>query len=145
MRKLLTLIALSSLLSACGQRFKAKNYGHVDPEFEEYVEKFMEIYNIQVAYIDIYFDEQTGSVIGVCKIRGDERDIEVDPVWWGDAGDLDREILIFHELGHCALNQHGHRDFNLSDGCAGSIMNTYHIGAYCYEKHYDYYIEELRQ
>lgn len=144
MRRLTTLVLLSLMLSGCGKGFKAINHGHVDPEFEQYVDKFLEIYNIPVIYVDLYFNEQTGNVIGVCKIKGNDKNVEIDPEWWYRASDLDREILIFHELGHCVLGQHEHRDYTLSDGCPGSIMDEYHIGAYCYDKHYDYYIEEMR-
>lgn len=144
MRKAITLIIVGLMLSGCGEGFEAINTGKVDPEFEDYVNKFLEIYEIPVIHVDMYFDEQSGNVIGVCKIRGNDRYIEIDPNWWSWSGDVDREILIFHELGHCVLDQHGHRDFRLTDGCPGSIMDTYHIGANCYEKHYDYYIEEMR-
>jgi len=68
--------------------------------------------------------------------------VEIDPVWWYEAGYADQEQLIFHELAHCVLRQ-DHRNFIMSDRCPGSIMDEYHIHNSCYIKHYDYYIEEL--
>lgn len=142
---MLKAVLLSSVLlvvSGCGSGFRAVNIGVVDPEFEPYVELFLEHANIPSINVDMYFNDQTGNVIGVCKKRGNDRNIEIDGDWWSTASDLDREILIFHELGHCVLDQ-GHRDFQLPDGCGGSVMGTYHIGAYCYDLHYDHYIEEM--
>lgn len=138
---MLKIVVLSILLAGCGRPgFQANTY--IDPNFQPMVDKFTEISGI-TPEVSIYFDDLTGDVIGTCYVRGEVRDIEIDEAWWWNASYLDRELVIFHELGHCVLDQMDHRDFKLSNGCSGSIMNTYHIGAYCYEKHYDYYIEEL--
>jgi len=142
MLRLILLLSVSSMLIGCGNGFRPINVGVVDPEFEPYVELFLDYANIPSINVDMYFNNQSGNVIGVCKTRGNEKKIEIDGVWWYSASELDREILIFHELGHCVLGQ-GHRNYTLSDGCRGSVMDEYHIGAYCYEKHYDYYLEEL--
>ena len=135
----LTNLLLFLPLLGCGE---FRTIGYVDPEFRPHVEKFLEITNISNINVDMYFHPDTGEFIGVCIIRGQYKDIIIDMEYWKQAGYVDREILIFHELGHCVLMQ-DHRDFKLQDNCPGSIMNTYHIGEYCYDKHYDYYIEEL--
>ena len=142
MLRLILLLSVSSMIVGCGQGFRAISPGIVDPEFQPYVDKFMELGNISHMSVDMYFEDQTGYIIGTCLVRGQERRIEIDPAWWWSANNLDREIVIFHELGHCVLNQR-HRDNLLFDGCSGSVMNTYHIGSYCYGLHYDYYIQEL--
>lgn len=144
MRQSIALVFTVFALSACS-KFEVKNRGTVDPDFQPFVDKFIDMFKIDtidVIYVDIYYNQQSGNVIGVCKIKGEEKDIEIDPEWWSKANDLNREILMFHELGHCVLSQ-GHRNYELSDHCPGSIMDTYHIGAYCYNKHYDYYIDEM--
>lgn len=141
MLRLALLLSVSSMIVGCG-KFRAVNIGIVDPEFEPYVEMFLDHANISSINVDMYFNDLTGNVIGVCKTRGSEKKIEIDIMWWSSASELDREIVIFHELGHCVLGQ-GHRNFRLSDGCRGSIMDEYHIGAYCYDKHYDHYIGEM--
>lgn len=136
----LILIIIVTSLTNCG-KFKAK--GIIDPEFRPYVELFAETYGVYIN-VDMYFDELEGTIIGRCWKKGEARDIEIDVSWWSNNTDpYDRELLVFHELGHCVLDQ-GHRDFFLEDGCGGSIMVTIHIGGVCYERHYDYYIEELR-
>lgn len=135
-------ISVCYMLMGCGQGFRAINHGQVDPEFQPYVDLFMEYANLPVIHVDMYFNPQSGNVIGVCYKRGNDRKVEIDVEWWDKAGELDREILIFHELGHCVLEK-PHTNFDLEDGCGGSVMNEYHIGAYCYDKHYDHYIEEL--
>ena len=128
------------MLIGCGHGFRA--IGIIDPEFVPYVDKFIEITGVDSIELDMYFNELDDSIIGVCTVEGIAKDVEIDPVWWKAVGRWDREILIFHELAHCVLGQE-HRNLRLTDGCSGSIMNEYHIGAYCYKRHYNYYIQEL--
>lgn len=140
MLRLITISLLSTIVIGCGTGFRP--VGYIDPEFRPLVEKFEQLAGVTVD-VTMYFNELTGNIIGMCKTYSDGyKEIKIDNIWWNYSSDTDREILIFHELAHCVLGQK-HRDYNLSDGCSGSVMDTYHIGSYCYNKHYDYYIGEL--
>ena len=77
--------------------------------------------------------------MGTCYyIRGVSwgREIVVKESYWATASESCRQYLVFHELGHCALDQR-HRDSHRS------IMNTY--SSYCYEliAKENLYLEEL--
>lgn len=140
MLRLLLLLSVSTMIVGCGEGFRAVT--QIDRDFQPIVEKFEYIYGVDVD-LNMFYQDLDGNVIGVCRSKTSYREIAVDPEYWDDAKELDRELLVFHELGHCVLDQLVHRNSTLSDGCSGSIMDEYHIGAYCYDKHYDYYIEEL--
>lgn len=62
-----------------------------------------------------------------------------------DRSRWDREILVFHELGHALIGR-DHRDVQLPNGLRASIMNSGNIfGLYSKERaeHRVYYIDEL--
>ena len=66
----------------------------------------------------------TQNVIGQCGHTEKEPNVViVDKFYWDSASDLDREFLIFHELGHCALGR-GHLDNSDANGDCISIMSS---------------------
>ena len=66
----------------------------------------------------------TPNVIGQCGHTEKEPNVViVDKFYWDGADDLEREFLIFHELGHCALDR-GHLDDSDSQGHCLSIMTS---------------------
>lgn len=53
----------------------------------------------------------------------------------------DRELIMFHELGHCWLNKaHNNAEIN---GTPQSIMHSIHFEGDLYWAHRDFYLEEL--
>lgn len=76
-------------------------------------------------------------VIGYCEggnvVLGDS--------WWATATEVERRILVFHELGHCSLGRDhldGSKVVHSSDvggpvRTYASIMNTSFIGEYAYQ------------
>lgn len=72
-----------------------------------------EIYNI---------DE--GSVAGSCSTDGHtQRHIRIDRSFWNRSSDMVREMVIYHELGHCLLGR-GHREDTFGNGICKSIMRS---------------------
>ncbi|HEY3384997.1 MAG TPA: hypothetical protein VGK46_00725 [Saprospiraceae bacterium] len=66
----------------------------------------------------------TQNVIGQCGHTEEEPNVViVDKFYWDSASDLDREFLIFHELGHCALGR-GHLDDSDGNGDCISMMSS---------------------
>jgi hypothetical protein len=68
--------------------------------------------------------------------------VVLNDAWWELASETERRVLVFHELGHCALGR-DHLDtskvvntndpaFPLGQRTFGSIMNTTFIGADAY-------------
>ncbi len=63
-------------------------------------------------------------VIGQCGHTENEPSVViVDKFYWDAASDLEREFVIFHELGHCALSR-GHTDVSDGQGNCVSIMTS---------------------
>lgn len=64
------------------------------------------------------------NVIGQCvHTEKEPNTVIVDVVYWNGADDLEREFLIFHELGHCALNR-DHVDDSDANGDCISMMTS---------------------
>ncbi len=98
----------------------------VPPEFQIYVDRFIEIAAQEGQVIDfsdtglsIQFrnavDQETG---GVCK---GNHEIEIEKFFWDGLSEFDKEGLIFHELGHCELFR-VHRNDKLVNGEWASRM-----------------------
>ncbi len=86
-----------------------------------------------------------GSVVGSCSTNGhDLRHIIIDLSFWNQASHLVKEMVIFHELGHCILDR-GHKESSFANGICRSIMRS-GLGscrdAYISENR-DYFIQEL--
>jgi hypothetical protein len=63
-------------------------------------------------------------VIGTCTTNGyGLRHVSIDLPFWKIADLFEREMLIFHELGHCALDR-DHNNAAFSNGICQSIMNS---------------------
>ena len=63
-------------------------------------------------------------VIGECIHTDKEPNtVVVDVVYWNGANDLEKEFLVFHELGHCALNRE-HIDDSDANGDCVSMMTS---------------------
>ena len=66
----------------------------------------------------------TPNVIGQCiHTEKEPNTVVVDKFYWDTADDLEREFLVFHELGHCALNR-GHLDDSDAHGDCISMMTS---------------------
>ena len=105
-----------------------KETGVIDihPKFQIYVDRFVDAASKRGKEIDfndtglsIQFrdavDTETG---GVC--RGNHH-IEIEKFYWDDLNDVEKEGLIYHELGHCELDRR-HRNDTLPNGEWASRM-----------------------
>lgn len=129
----------------------------IDPRLQEYVDRFEE-YAYQF-YGDINFrmppmDIDLGSTealksdtpghvtVGWCRRGFGKHKIMISEDHWKRYSESSREMLMFHELGHCVLGR-GHRDIVTPLDRPVSIMNSVMFSDYFYEQDRDYYIEEL--
>jgi len=64
--------------------------------------------------------------IGLCNRATNNRVIVIDQDFWTNRSELKRELIVFHELGHCSLNLE-HREDNAGGVCK-SIMRSGHEG-----------------
>lgn len=81
---------------------------------------------------------------GQCEI-GEGRNISINKAYWSDASHTSRELLIFHELGHCVLNLEHDDSWITLNGVyiPKSIMNSYLFSEYLYDTFREYYMLEL--
>jgi hypothetical protein len=86
-----------------------------------------------------------GNVAGVCSTNNRGlRHIIIDLDFWNRAPFYHREMIVFHELGHCILGR-GHREDAFSNGICQSIMRSGNGGcrdAYRADTR-DYFLDEL--
>ena len=104
----------------------------VDEPLQEYFDRFAAegaIRNVVIDYeaLKISGDIRiisTPNVIGQCiHTEKEPNTVVVDKFYWDTADDLEREFLVFHELGHCALNR-GHLDDSDAHGDCISMMTS---------------------
>ena len=104
----------------------------VDEPLQEYFDRFAAegaIRNVVIDYeaLKISGDIRiisTPTVIGQCiHTEKEPNTVVVDKFYWDTADDLEREFLVFHELGHCALNR-GHLDDSDAHGDCISMMTS---------------------
>jgi len=69
-------------------------------------------------------DIPNASVQGQC-FRNEEkpRKVIIDINYWSNANELEKQFIIFHELGHCFLDR-DHLDTSEPDGLCTSIMHS---------------------
>lgn len=124
------LLAVGMTWSSCAKDDEPEYY--VDAPLQEYFDRFeaeAAIRGVTVDYdaLQISGDIRiiaTPNVIGQCiHTEKEPNTVVVDKFYWDDADDLEREFLVFHELGHCALNR-GHLDDSDNNGHCISIMTS---------------------
>lgn len=128
------LIALALLVSACG-----KSPDILDPELAPYVDRF-KAEGIKYGHpVTIFFDIQFGvpdpsnaRVVGECS---GNNGVIISAGFWEHAPDADKEQLMFHELGHCALF--------LSHVKTYSIMYPIMLNTFWYLHYRDALVKEL--
>lgn len=61
-------------------------------------------------------------VVGLCSRRA-QREIIIDKWFWERSSELSKELIVFHELGHCFLKRK-HSNKQSNDGTCSSIMRS---------------------
>lgn len=135
----------------CGSEDPADNAllnTNIDPEFLPYVESFIEearARNLRISFqftgLEVKFGivKESEDAIGFCS--RDDFSIKVLQEAWENLSENHKEVLIFHELGHCKM-QREHKTDLLSNGEVASIMWPGIQGKF-FGKRRDYYIDEL--
>jgi len=130
MKDLFSISVFLFLVCAC-QRESIKTID-VDPEFEPYVNSFVEEatkrgvdVNFEESGLSIQFGEAGKNVNGICRgfraNMSSAHEIIIDRNRWRDDNEFEKERLIYHELGHCQLFR-PHTIDTLANGEWKSIM-----------------------
>lgn len=128
----------------------------INKEIKPYVERFIEYgrkyrgdtFNVVYINMDIApvirdtWDSVTSEdMVGWCKPFIFPMEIMIQSSFWVDATDLEREEIVFHELGHCVLSlQH---DETMESYGPITIMYPYTLGESIYKPKREHYIKEL--
>lgn len=127
----------------------------VEPELQGYVDLFEHYTSVKYNGGVNFASEDSLSyykkdAVGICLIyRNDDREIKIDRGYWHIIDSDTKEQLIFHELGHCALDRMHEEDILTitKDGemhnYPKSIMYPYNFSGEFYNLLKDYYIQEL--
>lgn len=129
--RFLSVLILGSLAFAC-QKESSSPQLTVDEAFVPYFEAFEQAGAERGLAIEL-LSQDIGAVFdggletqmaGKCtSFSSGARIIYIDPQSWAERSELEREFLIFHELGHCYLGRE-HLDEADEDGFCVSIMQS---------------------
>lgn len=130
------------VLSACGKE------PYVDPELYQYAKTFEQEIGYSTENITMIFTNLDMPTIGRCTIDFSSNNlIEIDKNFWFISDFDEREQLMYHELGHCAMYlEHDDRKINYQYmELPGSIMNSSFFGDFIfYKNHKKEYKEALK-
>jgi hypothetical protein len=146
MRQLFVVIFGLFSLAMGGQKPDVPQPGMASPE--PYHQKFKELgQSYGAAFITnsitFSFGWFFGSTIGMCRMSGNGRNsIQFSSSAWSQGSDTFREMLSFHEMGHCLLGR-GHKNSRLSSGKPESLMNSWLFDSKTYLANRDQYLKEL--
>lgn len=135
-------ISLCLLLVGCGatETSKAKREAH--PDIENLVGAFERAWGHPVTTLveikpttQFQVAANDTEVVGLCVHEDGGPTVYLSGDFWSTASDAQRWVLVFHELGHCALNREHRDDLTLlAGGCPVSIMRwSIMATAYCIE------------
>ena len=125
----------------------------VDTDLEPFLDRFItEVNNYSYSLnqnFDLVFDKTLKggipAVLGHCD-NGATPVVRINPYTWVQLSDTKKEILIFHELGHCLMGKSGHNDSNVTVNLVSikeSIMTTTIISETMYLDNRIYYLNEF--
>lgn len=118
----------------------------IEDVFIPYVAEFEKLGDLYAAHVSIQFgeikqDNEGGTILAYCYYS--TNNIVVNPKSWVTLSAHAKEILIFHELGHCVLGRE-HDDRLDENKCAVTIMHSNIAPSRrCYKKKREYYLQEL--
>lgn len=104
----------------------------VDEALQPYFERFDQEARARGFDFSLEMEELEADIIGIdrdgvlgqCHYSEQAPNIvEVDNAFWASATDLEKEYVVFHELGHCVLGRN-HDDGRNGDGTCSSIMQS---------------------
>jgi hypothetical protein len=127
---------------------------YVDRRFESQLDLFKDLYyiymdkEINISNIRVTFGRTAPGRLAVCKQRflfgqAIDKEIIVDRFEWGKNSITGKNIIMFHELGHCAL--HRHHEVNTAEPgqCPRSLMVSSKMPDSCFKQNLNHYMLEL--
>ena len=168
MLNLLFVLALAITVIVQQNQKVVKNTKEPDKDVQTFVNDFKGLMKevIDESVIDsvkITMADIQSPKVGLCWPGANPRMINLDAEAWRGYSELQKEVLIFHELAHCTCDlDHAHfrgtypekpavpfekehriKAGFLEDGCPVSIMYPKVLDLICYQKHRGHYRYEL--
>lgn len=128
--EILVLALLLFFMPSCQQEsLEPITYLNVAEELCPYFQQFEEEaaarglkIDLKAAQIKGQLSSIPGGLVGICANTA-ERQIVIDRNFWDRSSTLSKELIVFHELGHCFLDR-GHSNEKRTDGTCASIMRS---------------------
>jgi len=139
--KLAALLLIITISTGCG-----KSIYLVTGDFQPFIDNFSALYKEPIADLIVEFGDtnyEANRVIGTCYYGTVPR-IVINSDFWERSSYYDKQVLLYHELGHCVLGR-SHRDDLTVESRPLSIMNSFHIGQFWYTGYMDEYDSELME
>ena len=146
-------LAVGFIAMACGQKESPRvAVFQVDSDFLPYVSAFERAANeqgkpIRVNDLIVSFGPTPNlNETGVCEISSDESPrITINQNIWSFLSPMDRQQVMFHELGHCVLRRLHKSGVTVQNGASipSSMMYTHRIPGTTYSAHQGFYHIEL--
>lgn len=151
----LPVVLVSLLVTGCGQSMglqasrlvATKAEGFVQPEFNSYINQFIKQGAFHGKAISdegltvVFANLQNVALLGTCTPS--TITIRINTETWDSLSAVQREILLFHELGHCLLGR-PHDNNTLENGIKPeSIMHATLLDEHLYTLFYNDYLNEL--
>ena len=138
----LLLCALALFSTACG-----KSTIWVHPELQPYVNSFLQEGNkrsipVYIENLIATFGVMEDDTWGTCHFNNDVPYITISADAWHGIVETSKEILMYHELGHCLLGRNHRNDKDMA-GINVSIMGEYALQYRHYEARRDDFVNEL--
>ena len=122
-------------------------------KIQKYIKIFEAKTGVSIGSVTVKLGITGKDAVGVCSMK--KREITINKKYWdGDQSEYDKELTVYHELGHCVLNRGHYSPKNwefyspsLQKNCPISIMYYKGYGAKdayrCFNEHRTYYWNEL--
>jgi hypothetical protein len=153
----ITILAVTAVLLNCTKESQfnptTPYTGLVDARLIPYFNAFTDeaaLRGVHVSFVDFPItgnlrEIAEDNIAGTCNYHSyDPNVVTIDLAYWNSSSNLGREMVVFHELGHCYLGRK-HLETAFSNGVCASIMNSGTSGcvlAYTAANR-DYYLDEL--
>lgn len=152
----LSLVATATVFLSCSNEnglVEVQRTSIVDARLVEYFQSFE--YEASLRGVEIDYDAfpvfghirniQEADIAGTCSYDSHNPNVvTIDLEYWNAASPSRREMVVFHELGHCVLGR-GHLETAFANGICATVMNSGTSGcvvAYNNQNR-DYYLDEL--
>lgn len=154
MRVVLWTLTFSVILYGCTtiniitQRLERLSY--VDSALVEYTSRFVvegskRSINVNTNRLTLVFGKtstkESPSTVGTCEPVNGYPVVTIDTAYWSVSNDLEKEELVFHELGHCLLDRDHCEE--KENGAPVSLMEPEMLGSKVYGERREAFVDEL--